>query len=88
MKHFRTINPAANIAIVSQTFGGGGLMNSTVLIDGQYYTVNEYLLAALRRGATVDDLELEPERVEDDFDYDPAASAADFAHQARKEGVS
>ncbi len=87
MKHFHAITPATNIKIVSQTFGGGRLLNSTVLICGEYYSVNEYLLAALRRGATVDELELEPEEPEDDFEdeYSLSASAADRIYQARRE---
>ncbi len=89
-RHFPAITPAANIKIVSQTFGGGRLLNSTVLIDGEYYTVNEYLLAALRRGATVDELELEPEEPEDEFEdeYSLSASAADRIYQARREQQS
>ncbi len=90
MKHFHAITPATNIKIVSQTFGGGRLLNSTVLIDGEYYVVNEYLLAALRRGATVAELELEPEEPQDEFEdeYSLSASAADRLIRERKEGVS
>ncbi len=86
MKHFHAITPATNIKIVSQTFGGGRLLNSTVLICGEYYSVNEYLLAALRRGATVDELELEPEQIEDDETFEDYALARHNASFSRPSG--
>ena len=77
--------PAPQIHIVSRTFAGGQMQRMTIFLDGEYYTVNDYLLAALRRGETVEELGLEPEPQDDaDDDYDPA-SWSDFAYQARRE---
>lgn len=38
----------------------------TVLIDGEYYTVNRFLFGALKDGMTVEELELEPDEEDDE----------------------
>ncbi len=67
MKHFAPLTPAPKIHVISRAFAGGQMQRMTILLDGEVYTVNEYLLAALRRGVSPEDLELTPEEEEDDL---------------------
>ncbi len=66
MKHFAP-TPAPTIHVISRTFSGGQMQRMAILLDGEIYTVNDYLLAALRRGVSPEELELEPEEEEDDL---------------------
>lgn len=48
------------VFVVRQEFRAGDPMRGRVLIDGQYYDVNDHLLRALQAGASPEDLALEP----------------------------
>jgi hypothetical protein len=52
---------ARKVDIVGTLHGAPGGPRYTVLVDGQYYTVNRALLNMLRAGETPAELELEPE---------------------------
>jgi hypothetical protein len=45
----------------------GGDMRATVLFDGEYYVVGKHLLAALQRGETPAELEIDPEIIDEDM---------------------
>ena len=53
---------------VCSTLVSGGFARYTVLIDGQYYVVNKYMLADLRAGYSPEELGLEPEETGEDVD--------------------
>lgn len=51
--------------MICSTVHGVNGMRATVLFDGEYYVVNKYLLAALQRGETPVELELEPAEIDE-----------------------
>lgn len=58
--------PGTDYMVVSKVYGIAGA-RYTVLFDGEYYVVNEHLLAALKRGETPAELELDPEEIDEDL---------------------
>lgn len=58
---------ADRVFVCSKVFGAPGGPRYTVLIDGDYYTVNHHLLIALKRGETPAELELDPEEIDEEM---------------------
>lgn len=58
---------ADRVFVCSTLFGAPGGPRYTVLIDGEYYTVNHHLLIALKRGVTPLELELEPDEIDEEM---------------------
>ena len=60
---------APEIFVCAITFGGPFGPRYTVLIDREYYRVNERTLELLRKGETPADLDLDPEPEDEEDDY-------------------
>lgn len=61
-------NTETTKVFVCSTLVAGGSARYTVLIEGQYYVVNKYMLADLRAGHSPEQLGLEPEETGEDVD--------------------
>lgn len=61
-------NTETTKVFVCSTLVANGFATYTVLIEGNYYTVNKYMLADLRAGHSPEELGLEPEETGEDVD--------------------
>ncbi|MCC6480303.1 MAG: hypothetical protein IT552_13990 [Sphingomonadaceae bacterium] len=59
--------PPANGIAAQALAARGGEARAMVLLDGEYYVVGKHLLAALQRGETPAELEIDPEIIDEDM---------------------
>lgn len=55
------------VTVCSALFSAPNGPHYTVLVDGEYYVVGRHLLAALKRGETPAELEIEPEEIDEEL---------------------
>jgi hypothetical protein len=64
-KAVRDLLARQKVVVSSRRFAGGSMSSARVLVQGEYYDVNDNQLAQLRKGLSPAELMLEPARDED-----------------------